>query len=108
MFGSQPSVPVFIGYLGCNSESIIHTNISGSAWAFVTPSLLTSSACPDEIVVAMDDVGEISNSREGTVQMASAPTMTSATSVTSISTLSLWQTGSVGFMVQRQANWRVA
>jgi hypothetical protein len=91
---SQLALPVFIGYrrsislrpLRCNSESIIHTNISGSAWAFAPPSLLTSSACPDEIVVAMDDVGEISISREGTVQMDSAPTMASATSVTSVST----------------------
>jgi hypothetical protein len=67
-----------------------------------SPSLLTSSACPDEIVVAMDDVGEISNSREGTVQMDNAPTMAS------VSTVSLWQTERVGLMVQRRANWRVA
>src|SRR5262249_20536696 len=62
----QLALPVFINYrrsislrpLRCNSESTIRTNISGSAWAFATPSLLTSSACPDEIVVEVDDVGE--------------------------------------------------
>ena len=104
MFGSQPSVPVFIGYLGCNSESIIHTNISGSAWAFATPSLLTSSACPDEIVVAMDDVGEISISREGTVQMDSAPIMASATNVGRLEALGSWySSGRRGSACQR---WR--
>jgi hypothetical protein len=59
--------------------------------------LLISSACPDEIFVAMDDVGGISISREGTVQMDSAPIMASATNVGRLEALGSWyRSGRIG------------
>lgn len=59
----------------------------------------------DEVYFADDGGVEVSVSDQASLQMDNAPTTQTAISGTGTSLVSLWQTNSVGFLVERVLNW---
>jgi hypothetical protein len=77
--------------------------------------VVTSTACPEEIVVLLDP-GSIGYAMEGadvrmssnaSLEMETAPSMTSAPSVSGQNTTSMFQSGSVALIASTFVSWRV-
>jgi hypothetical protein len=77
--------------------------------------VVTTTGCPEEIAVLLDpdsigyatDGAEIRISTQASLEMETAPSMTSAPSVSGQATVSLFQSNAAGLIVSQFVSWRV-